>query len=402
MRTRRPSVFVGSSSEGLSIAEAIQSNLDLDCDVVVWHQGIFDVGGGALAALVDKAAGFDFAILVVTPDDVTESRGKLQSAPRDNVLLELGIFIGVIGRTRTFIAFNRGAEIKVPSDLAGVHYATFEIHESGNLTASLGAACTQFKTTIKRIGIRERQIVSCDITDEDQFQVICDLVDPSVHQFIVLMHQKDMSLPRRSPIETGIRYQYWKGGSAAGSGIFCVNSLCRSLATSDLLGQDLRNNVSLTKRGKEFASWLVQNRMKAEFFESDFGGWGVPPVSEVGAPKSIPRTRSQCVTLLFSGDVTESTILERVYSENSGFQPSAQQPLHSNIAVGVAVTGLVISTAQLGIQIWRLYAEARNAGKPIEVRIVAFDGATTQLPKGSMQDLNKALDAAIDGENQAS
>src|SRR5260370_6782552 len=101
MAERRPAVFIGSSSEGLPIAEAIQVNLDRACEVVIWSQGVFGLSGGTLETLVDKADEFDFAALVVTPDDMTHSRGKDQPSPRDNVLLELGLFMGKIGRMRT-------------------------------------------------------------------------------------------------------------------------------------------------------------------------------------------------------------------------------------------------------------------------------------------------------------
>jgi hypothetical protein len=154
MSERRPAVFIGSSSEGLPIAKAIQVNLDPSCDVVLWSQGVFGLSGGTLETLVDKANEFDFAILVITPDDMTQSRGRKQQSPRDNVLLELGLFIGVLGRKRTMVVFDRSANIKLPSDLAGVTLAGYQMHSSGNLQASLGAACTQIEMTIREHRLR--------------------------------------------------------------------------------------------------------------------------------------------------------------------------------------------------------------------------------------------------------
>src|SRR5437899_9214507 len=94
MAERRPLVFIGSSAEGLAIAKAIQLNLDRACEVVIWSQGVFGLSEGTLETLVNKAEEFDFAILVVTPDDMTQSRGKNEQSPRDNVLIELGLFLG--------------------------------------------------------------------------------------------------------------------------------------------------------------------------------------------------------------------------------------------------------------------------------------------------------------------
>lgn len=148
----RPRVFIGSSSEGLEVAEAIQLNLDNLCEVTVWSQGVFGLGDGTLETLVASLKRFDFAIMVLTPDDLTYSRDRLKESPRDNVLFELGLFMGHLGRHRTFIVFNRTSDMKLPSDLAGVSMATFQPHSSGNLEAALGAPCTRIKNAIKTNG----------------------------------------------------------------------------------------------------------------------------------------------------------------------------------------------------------------------------------------------------------
>jgi hypothetical protein len=154
MAEHRPSLFIGSSTEGLPIAKAIQANLDHVCEVTLWSQGVFGLGGGTLETLVDKAEEFDFAVLVLTPEDMTQSRGRRQQSPRDNVLLELGLFIGVLGRKRTMVVFDRSADIKLPSDLAGVTLADYQTHSNGNLQASLGAACTKIEATINDPSLR--------------------------------------------------------------------------------------------------------------------------------------------------------------------------------------------------------------------------------------------------------
>ena len=156
MPDRRPVVFIGSSSEGAEIAEAIQVNLDLQCDVVVWSQGVFGLGEGTLESLVRRVTDFDFAVLILTPDDLITSREKRQPSPRDNVLIELGLFIGAIGRERTFVVYDRLADIKMPSDLAGVTIANYQLHASGNLRSSVGAPSTLIKGRIREEGVRVR------------------------------------------------------------------------------------------------------------------------------------------------------------------------------------------------------------------------------------------------------
>ncbi len=151
----RPYIFIGSSAEGMEVAKAIQANLDYSCESQVWSQGLFGLGEGSLKSLVNSLDRFDFSILVLTPDDLTVSRGAEQQSPRDNVLFELGLFIGGLGNERVFIVADRSARLKLPSDLAGVTPATFEPPTHGILQSALGAACTTIERHIKKLGSRK-------------------------------------------------------------------------------------------------------------------------------------------------------------------------------------------------------------------------------------------------------
>lgn len=148
MEMKRPNVFVGSSAEGLPIAEAIQLNLDHSCETTLWSQGVFGLSEGTLEALVRSAASFDFAVLVLTPDDLVSKRNKPGQQPRDNVLFELGLFMGMLGRDRTFIVHERKTPLDLPTDLAGITPATFARRADNNMHAALGPVCTQLKTAM--------------------------------------------------------------------------------------------------------------------------------------------------------------------------------------------------------------------------------------------------------------
>ena len=145
LQTKRPVVFIGSSTEGLSIAEAIQINLEHKCDCVIWSQGVFGLGEGTLEALVRVVSTYDFAVLVLTPDDLVSKRENKGRQPRDNVLFELGLFMGRLGRDRTFIVHPRDTDLELPTDLAGITPATFAQRNAINLRAALGPVCTLLK-----------------------------------------------------------------------------------------------------------------------------------------------------------------------------------------------------------------------------------------------------------------
>jgi hypothetical protein len=149
----KSTVFIGSSVEGLEIARAVEWHLDREAEVTLWSQGVFGLGLGTLEALVDSLDQFDFGVLVLTPDDLTESRGHKSNSPRDNVLIELGLFLGNKGRNRTFVLCDRKADLKIPGDLAGVTLATFSGSRSDrNLRAAVSPACTEIIERIRQLG----------------------------------------------------------------------------------------------------------------------------------------------------------------------------------------------------------------------------------------------------------
>lgn len=138
---KKPRIFIGSSVEGLTIAEHIQLGLDHQAECTLWSQGVFGLSGGTLDSLLRAAKDFEFAVLVLTPDDLVHKRDATKNSPRDNVM-------GALGREKTYIVYCRDEKIDFPTDLAGVTTATFAKRSDGNLHAAMGAVCTQIKTAI--------------------------------------------------------------------------------------------------------------------------------------------------------------------------------------------------------------------------------------------------------------
>ncbi len=151
----KPKIFIGSSVESLDIAYALQENLEHDAEITVWSQGIFDLSRYSLDTLTDVLEGFDFGIFVLAPDDIIKMRDKEYQTIRDNVIFELGLFIGKIGKERNFIVIPRDQEdFHLPTDLLGLTPATFEPNrEDKNLNAALGPACNKIKKAIQNQGV---------------------------------------------------------------------------------------------------------------------------------------------------------------------------------------------------------------------------------------------------------
>jgi CRP/FNR family cyclic AMP-dependent transcriptional regulator len=87
----------------------------------LWTDDVFKVSNYALEDLEREIDQADFAVAIAHPDDHTKSRGQKWPAPRDNVIFELGLFMGRLGRQRAILMEPRDEGIKLPSDLAGVH-----------------------------------------------------------------------------------------------------------------------------------------------------------------------------------------------------------------------------------------------------------------------------------------
>jgi predicted nucleotide-binding protein len=109
----RPALFAGSSSEGLKLARAVRALLVEDAEGALWNEGFFAITDTFIKSLVNALPRFDFAALVLTPDDLTTHLVRLLSSVRvNNVLFELGLFMGRLGRFRTVVIRPDGQAIK--------------------------------------------------------------------------------------------------------------------------------------------------------------------------------------------------------------------------------------------------------------------------------------------------
>lgn len=148
----KPALFVGSSSESLDIAYAVQKNLEDVAEVVVWNQGTFQLTKSYLESLLEALEDTEFGLFIFGPDDVIRVRGIEMPAARDNVVFELGLFIGRLGRNHSFILMPKElADFHLPTDLLGISTATFQPpSRSDRLQAALGPACHDIRAAIRK------------------------------------------------------------------------------------------------------------------------------------------------------------------------------------------------------------------------------------------------------------
>lgn len=151
-RGNRLRLFVGSSSESRGIAYAIQQNLDDDADVTVWDQNVFRLTKDTLSSLIEQLSLSDFAVFVFAPDDLTRLRKATVRTVRDNVLFELGLFMGALGLDKAFIVAPKGAKnLHIPTDLIGIMVGRYNAQrQDSNLRAALGPFCNDVRNELNK------------------------------------------------------------------------------------------------------------------------------------------------------------------------------------------------------------------------------------------------------------
>lgn len=154
-RNPRPVIFLGCSSEALSIATVVKSAIETgDCVVRLWTDNVFVASSFAIIDLEEQVRTSDFAILLLTPDDTVVSREVTEVAPRDNIIFELGLFMGAITHSRTFLLMPKGAKLKIPSDLLGLKPLLYDLNSPRESYNSLESVVDEILGVVLRLGTK--------------------------------------------------------------------------------------------------------------------------------------------------------------------------------------------------------------------------------------------------------
>lgn len=149
-------VFIGSSAANLKVAKAIANSLERCAEVTVWDEGVFGLNDTFLERLLATPNQYDFAVIVWAGDDITQSKGASEASPRDNVIFECGLFMGVLGLERVFVVQDMSVHIKVPSDFAGVTLATYDgTRIDDDPEAAVRHACSMIERAMSPTSFRE-------------------------------------------------------------------------------------------------------------------------------------------------------------------------------------------------------------------------------------------------------
>lgn len=117
MATSSRKIFIVHGHDGEAREKLARYLEKLDFEPIILHEQANR--GRTIIEKVEANSDVDFAVVLLTPDDEGCKKGEaLEPRVRQNVLLELGYFIGKLSRERV-CAFRRGT-VNIPSDFAGV------------------------------------------------------------------------------------------------------------------------------------------------------------------------------------------------------------------------------------------------------------------------------------------
>ena len=146
-----PKLFVGSSVENLDVARGVQFNLAHDnLETNIWTDSVFIASSNTIDDLLHEVNNSDFGLFILSDNDLLKTRKSEYFVPRDNVIFELGLFMGRLGKNRVMMIKPRGVDIKMPSDLLGVRMLDYNPDDS-NLTSALGPACFELRAIINKL-----------------------------------------------------------------------------------------------------------------------------------------------------------------------------------------------------------------------------------------------------------
>jgi hypothetical protein len=155
----KPTLFIGSSRARLPIAHGLKTVMAEVADVTVWDEAPeFAVNDAILDALIKAANLYDFTLLVFGQDDCTMMGTEPVPTVRDNVMFELGLFMGRLGKGRALWLSPTGSKAPhLATDLGGIVHLEYDepdLRDAAAITCALVATREKIRQRINTSGRR--------------------------------------------------------------------------------------------------------------------------------------------------------------------------------------------------------------------------------------------------------
>jgi CheY-like chemotaxis protein len=128
----------------LSVKNYLQNTLNFPEPIILHEQP--NIGRTIIEKFEEYAAKSCLVFVLLTPDDViatTTDSNEAKRRARQNVIFEMGYFIGLLGRRSGRVILLHKGPLDLPSDLSGIAYI--------NLTAGIEEASEQIRREIQHV-----------------------------------------------------------------------------------------------------------------------------------------------------------------------------------------------------------------------------------------------------------
>ena len=186
------------------------------------------------------------------------------SGPRDNALFELGLFMGHLGRERTFVVRPQGDTVKIPSDLAGVTSAPYEWPRGdGNHKAAVGPACDSVREVIRGLGFSEARVnTQVRAVQDEQARQRADI--DGILRFLLQSFVTEYERTHLNNLESREPFLFSKSDAfeAELRRLLSLGLIARrpgrGIRSLFQAGDDVHNHLEITERGRSYLAYSRQ------------------------------------------------------------------------------------------------------------------------------------------------
>ncbi len=125
-KTTSNKVFIVNGHDSLAKTEVARAIEKLALEAIILHEQANE-GKTVIEKFERDASQVGFAVVILTPDDIGYPKNKpddQKPRARQNVILELGYFSGILGRENVCVLYKD--EVEIPSDYLGVVYINMD------------------------------------------------------------------------------------------------------------------------------------------------------------------------------------------------------------------------------------------------------------------------------------
>ena len=150
-------VLLASSTESRTIARDLRARLPASWRTILWDEGVMTPGRSSWQGLLEIGGQLDAAVLLLSADDALICRSDRHDVPRDNVIFEAGLFMGLLGPDRALLVQDSAVVLKLPSDLDGITKIRYpHPGQADDPRAAVDLAAREIERCLARLGRRGR------------------------------------------------------------------------------------------------------------------------------------------------------------------------------------------------------------------------------------------------------